>query len=154
MNKKQENSNEYINDNGVDSQIENALEPLKSLNLPNSLRNSNQKAIQEALADKNSARDTLPGSWWYRRISVSYPMAAGFIIAFLLSIILQFISVTSDTNDVQSVNKQSESIVQSLKADSSDETYYYETTIYMCSLGILGQEQGYQYYKENDYELN
>jgi hypothetical protein len=142
-NKKNEERNE--------ASIREFVKSSKELKAPEGLRDLNRRHIRDALYSARAEKRKTPG-WLRKRISVPFPVAAGFLVIFCLQIILQFINPTI--------------YFQTSKQTISDETdskglleetlqpHYSEQNVYVCGMGFVEKWKNYTYYKENDYESN
>lgn len=136
---------DHFGDDKLDAQVKKVLDPLKHINTPSTLRSSNLKAINRALDDIKPVAANQSKKWWQRRIAIPYPIAAGFAIAFLLSTISQFNIFTSSSIEKETDNKPVQMINNSIERNKDNAPYYYETSMYVCGLGEIGQVKGYQY---------
>lgn len=142
-NKKNEERNEAL--------IREFEKSSKELKTPERLRESNLRYIRNALYSARAEKRKTSG-WLRKRISVPFPVAAGFLVIFCLQFILQFIYVTTDF-------KTSETTVSG-KTDSIGllekplQPHYSEQNVYVAGMGYVEKWKNYSYYKENDYESN
>ena len=142
-NKKDEKRNEAL--------IREFAESSKELKTPEGLRGSNRRYIKDALYSVNAERKRTPG-WLRKRISVPFPVAAGFLVIFCLQLTLQFINLTT-------YFKTSKPIVSD-KTDSIGllekplQLHYSEQNVYVAGMGFVEKLKDYAYFKENNYEIN
>ncbi len=78
-----------------DSMIKATLSSLKDIKIPPNLRASNQRSIDEALAETCDSSRNKGIFWWHKRISIPLPIAAGFLLVFCLQLILQSYNLTT-----------------------------------------------------------
>jgi hypothetical protein len=142
-NKKDEKRNEAL--------IREFAESSKELKTPEGLRDSNRRYIKDALYSANAERRKTPG-WLRKRISVPFPVAAGFLVIFCLQLTLQFLNLTTDF-------KTSKPTVSD-KTDSKGlleeplQLHYSEQNVYVAGMGFVEKWKNYAYFKENNYESN
>ncbi len=123
----------------------------RELKTPEGLRDSNRKYINNALHSANTERRKTPG-WLRKRISVPFPVAAGFLLIFCLQLTLQFINVPT-------YFKTSKPTVSD-KTDSTGlveeplQLHYSEQNVYVAGIGFVEKWKNYAYFKENNYESN
>ena len=112
----------------------------KELKAPKGLRDSNRRYIRDAVYSVNAERRETPG-WLRKRISVPFPVAAGFLVVFCLQLILQFINLTTDF-------KRSEHTVTD-KTDSKGllekplQPHYSEQNVYVAGMGFVEKWKNY-----------
>lgn len=142
-NKKDEKRNEAL--------IREFAESSKELKTPEGLRDSNRRYINDAVYSANAERKRTPG-WLKKRISVPFPVAAGFLVIFCLQLTLQFINLTT-------YFKTSKPIVSD-KTDSIGllekplQLHYSEQNVYVAGMGFVEKSKNYVYFKESNYESN
>ena len=140
--KKDERRNETL--------IRDFAESSKSIKIPDGLRDSNRRRIENALHSANGKERT-PG-WLRKRISVPFPVAAGFLLVFCLQLALQCFNLTTY------FRTPSEAI--SDKTDSTGleeeplQLHYSEQTTYVAGMGFAQKLKNYAYLRENNYESN
>jgi len=143
-------------DNNKDERRNEALirefaESSKKLKTPEGLRDSNLRYIRDAIYSARAYRRKTSG-WLRKRISVPFPVAAGFLVIFCLQLALQFINLTT-------YFKTSKPIISD-KTDSIGllekplQTHYSEQNVYVAGMGFVEKSKNYAYFKENDYESN
>ena len=143
-------------DNNKDERRNEALirefaESSKKLKTPEGLRDSNLRYIRDAIYSARAYRRKTSG-WLRKRISVPFPVAAGFLVIFCLQLTLQFINLTA-------YFKASKPIVSD-KTDSKGllekplQPHYSEQNVYVAGMGFVEKSKNYAYFKENDYESN
>jgi hypothetical protein len=143
-------------DNNKDERRNEALireftESSKELKTPEGLRDSNLRYIRDAIYSARADRRKTSG-WLRKRISVPFPVAAGFLVIFCLQLTLQFINLTT-------YFKTSKPIVSD-KTDSIGllekplQLHYSERNVYVAGMGFVEKSKNYAYFKENDYESN
>ena len=142
-NKKDEIKNEAL--------IREFAKSSKELKTPEGLRASNRRYIRDAIYSAKADRRKTSG-WLRKRISVPFPVAAGFLVVFCLQLTLQFINLTT-------YFKTSKPIVSD-KTDSIGllekplQLHYSERNVYVAGMGFVEKSKNYAYFKENDYESN
>jgi hypothetical protein len=142
-NKKDEKRNEAL--------IREFAESSKELKTPKGLRDSNRRYIKDAVYSANAERRKT-SIWLRKRISVPFPVAAGFLLIFCLQLTLQFINLTT-------YFRTSKPIVSD-KTDSTGlveeplQPHYSEQNVYVAGMGFLEKWKNYAYLKENNYESN
>ena len=124
-----------------DAQIRDALSGLKDLKIPPDLRASNQRNIEDALVETRGGRPRQGASWWHKRLSVPFPVAAGFMLVLGLSLILGLLQR-------QTVNLSVPEDTKSVKSMMSSEVrpHYYEASVYVAGMGFIEKERGYRFF--------
>ncbi len=131
--------------------IREFAESSKELTTPEGLRDSNRRYINDAVCSANAERRKTP-VWLRKRISVPFPVAAGFLVIFCLQLTLQFINLTT-------YFKTSKPTVSD-KTDSTGlveeplQLHYSERNVYVAGMGFVEKWKNYTYFKENNYESN
>ncbi len=142
-NKKDEEKNEGL--------IREFAESSKQLKLPEELRNSNRRYIGNALFSVN-AEKRKTSNWLRKRISVPFPVAAGFLLVFCLQLTLGSFNLTT-------YFRTSEPTVSD-KTDSTGlveeplQLHYSERNVYIAGMGFVEKLKNYAYFRENNYEGN
>ena len=141
-NKKDEKRNEAL--------IREFAESAKGLKAPEGLRDSNRRRIEDALHSANAEGRT--PDWLRKRISVPFPVAAGFLLIFCLQLTLQFINLTTFfQTPKEAVSNKTESIGL---LEEPLQLHYSERNVYVAGMGFVEKWKNYAYFKENDYESN
>jgi len=135
-----------------DSMIKAALSSLKDIKIPSDLRASNQRSIDEAIAETCDSSRSKGIFWWHKRISIPLPIAAGFLLVFCLQLILQSYNLTtySKTSKTTRVSDTTQSSIG--LSEKPSESYYSEHGLYVTGMGFIEKSKSYDYFKENDYE--
>lgn len=142
-NKKNEERNEAL--------IREFTKSSKKLKTPEGLRDSNRKYIRDALCSVRTEKRKTSG-WLRRRISVPFPVAAGFLVIFCLQFILQFSNVTTYfKTSKQTISDETDS--RGL-LEKPLQPHYSEQNVYVAGMGFVEKSKNYSYDKENDYESN
>ena len=142
-NKKDEEKNEAL--------IREFAESSKQLKPPEGLRDSNRRYIGNALFSVNAEKRKTSG-WLRKRISVPFPVAAGFLLIFCLQLTLGSFNLTT-------YFRTSEPTVSD-KTDSTGlvekplQLHYSEHNVYVAGMGFVEKLQNYAYFRENNYEGN
>ncbi len=123
----------------------------KELKTPEGLRDSNRKYIRDALCSARAEKRKASG-WLRKRISVPFPVAAGFLVIFCLQFILQFINLT--TYFKTSRPTISDKIDSIGLLEKPLQPHYSEQNVYVAGMGFVEKSKNYSYDKENDYESN
>lgn len=140
-NKKDEEKNEAL--------IREFAESSKQLKLPGGLRDSNRRYIGNALFSVNAEKRKI-SDWLRKRISVPFPVAAGFLLIFCLQITFGSFNLTT-------YFRTSEPTVSD-KTDSTGlveeplQLHYSERNVYVAGMGFVEKWKNYVDLKENDYE--
>ncbi len=143
-------------DNKKDKEEDEALirefaESSKELKTPKGLRDSNRKYINDAVYSANAERRKTPG-WLRKRISVPFPVAAGFLVVFCLQLTLQFINLTTYfKTSKQTVSDKTDSTGL---VEEPLQLHYSERNVYVAGMGFVEKWKNYAYFKENNYESN
>jgi len=142
-NKKDENRNEAL--------IREFEETSKGLKIPEGLRDSNRKYIKDALYSVNAEKRKTPG-WLKKRVSIPFPVAAGFLVIFCLQLILQsFNLITYFKTSKPTVSDKTDSIGL---LEKSVQPHYSEQNVYVAGMGFVEKLKNYTYFKENNHEKN
>ena len=135
-----------------DSMIKAALSSLKDIKIPPDLRASNQRSIDEALAETSDSSRSKGIFWWHKRISIPLPIAAGFLLVFCLQLILQSYNLTT-YSQTPKTTRVSDTMQNSIGlSEKSSESYYSEHGVYVAGIGFIEKSKSYDYFKENDHE--
>lgn len=142
-NKKDEKGNEAL--------IRQFTESSKELKTPEGLRDSNRRYIKDALYSVNAERKRTPG-WLKKRISVPFPVAAGFLVIFCLQLTLQFINLTTYFKTSKpTVSDKTDSIGL---LEKPLQPHYSERSVYVAGMGFVEKLKNYETVKESNYESN
>jgi hypothetical protein len=131
--------------------IREFAESLKKLKTPEGLRDSNRRYIRDALNTMSAEKDKTPG-WLSKRISVPFPVAAGFLMLFCLQLALALFNLGDRF-------RTSEPPIPD-KTDSTGlleepaEPQYSERDVYVAGMGFVENVKDYAYFKEKDHESN
>ncbi len=142
--------NNKKNENRSETLIKEFAELSKGLKTPDGLRDSNRRHIEDALHSANAEGRT--SGWLRKRISVPFPVAAGFLLIFCLQLGLQCFNL-------RAYFKIPKSIVSN-RTDSTGlvetplQLHYSEQTVYVAGTGFVEKLKSYAYLKENSYESN
>jgi hypothetical protein len=130
--------------------IREFAESLKELKTPEGLRDSNRRYIQDALASTSAERGRAPG-WLTKRISVPFPVAAGFLVIFCLELALVFFNPADHlkTPEPALSNKNSVGLLE-----EPVQAHYCERDVYVAGMGFVENVKDYAYLKEKDHESN
>lgn len=129
--------------------IRGSLAPLKGVGMPPGVRAATQKRIGRALAAKNSPSSHLWIACWRWRISVPFPVAAGFLIASLLLGALQLEHASRRHTVARPPG------TRGLKPPIArqERPRYYEEALYVRGMGCVSRERGYRFLEENDHDI-
>jgi hypothetical protein len=142
-NKKDEKRNEAL--------IREFAESSKELKTPEGLRDSNRKYIKDALYPVSAVKGKTPG-WLRKRISVPFPVAAGFLLIFCLQLTLQFSNLTAYfKTSKQTVSDKTDSTGL---VEEPLQLQYSEQNVYVAGMGYVEKWKNYAYFKENNHESN
>lgn len=131
-----------------DALIREFVESSKRLRTPEGLRDSNRRRIEDALHSASTEGST-PG-WLRRRISVPFPVAAGFLLIFCLQLTFQCFNVRTyfkTPKETASHKTDSTGLVE-----KPLQLHYSEQTVYVAGMGFAERLKNYAYSKENNYE--
>lgn len=132
--------------------IREFAESSKELKTPEGLRDSNRRYINDVLCSVNAEKRKTPG-WLRKRISVPFPVAAGFLLIFCLQITLSFINLTAyfkTSKPIVSDKKESIGLLE-----KPLQNHYSEQNIYVAGIGFVEKlKNNDAYFKENEYESN
>jgi hypothetical protein len=140
--KKEERRNEAL--------IREFAESSKRLRRLEGLRDSNRRCIENALRSPN-AEKSAPG-WLSRRVSVPFPVAAGFLLIFCLQLTFQCFNLASHFKTPKEM--ASDKTDSTRLAEEPLQLHYSEQTIYVAGMGFAERLKNYAYFRENDYEDN
>ena len=141
-NKKDERRNETL--------IRDFAESSRRLKIPEGLRDSNRRGIESALHFANAEKRT-PG-WLRKRISVPFPVAAGFLLVFCLQLALQCFNLTTYLKaPSKAISNKTDSTGQ---VEEPLQLHYSERTTYVAGMGFAQKLKNYTYLRENNYESN
>jgi len=141
-NKKDEKKSEAL--------IREFAESAKELKAPEELRDSNRRRIEDALHSAY-AEERIPG-WLRKRISVPFPIAAGFLLIFCLQLTLQCFNLAihfRTPKEAIANNTDSTGLVE-----EPLQLHYSERNVYVAGMGFVENLKNYAYLKENNYEGN
>jgi hypothetical protein len=142
-NKKGEHRNEAL--------IREFAETSKGLKTSEGLRESNRRYIKDALYSVSAGKRKTPG-WLKKRISIPFPVAAGFLVIFCLQLILQsFNLITYFKESKPTVSNKTDSIGL---LEKPVQPHYSEHNVYVAGMGFVEKLKNYTYFKENNYENN
>ena len=142
-NKKDKKENEAL--------IREFAESSKELKTPEGLRDLNRRYIRDALCSVNTEKGKTSG-WLRKRISVPFPVAAGFLVIFCLQLTLQFIDLTTYfKTSKEAVSNKTDSIGL---LEEPSQLHYSERNVYVAGMGFVEKWKNYAHFKENDYENN
>lgn len=141
-NKKDEKRNETL--------IREFAELSKELKSPEGLRDSNRRRIADALHSTNAQGRT--SGWLRKRISVPFPVAAGFLLIFCLQLTLACFNLTTHfrtPKEAVSNKTNSTGLVE-----EPLQLHYSEHNVYVAGMGFVEKLKNYAYLRENNYEGN
>jgi len=142
-NKKDEIKNEAL--------IREFAKSSKELKTPEGLRASNRRYIRDAIYSAKADRRKTSG-WLRKRISVPFPVAAGFLVVFCLQLTLQFINLTTYFKTSKpTVSDKTDSIGL---LEKPLQPHYSEQNVYVAGMGFVEKSKNYAYFKESNYESN
>lgn len=126
-------------------------ESLKELKAPEGLRESNRRYIRDALCSANSEREKKTG-WLNKRISVPFPVAAGFLLVFCLQLALQLFSMAGRLKTSEPPVPNRTNSIGLLKEPVRP--HYSERNVYVAGMGFVENVKDYAYIKERNHERN
>lgn len=136
-------------DERCDDLMRDALAPLRRVGMPAGARTSTERRIQAALAVAVTSRDGLWRTWWRRRVSVPFPVAAGFVLFLSVLGILQLCQLSHrPAGDKAGLASKSVPV-----ATEVSKPEYYEEGLYVTGMGLVNSERGYRLYKETNHEI-
>ncbi|MBN2588906.1 MAG: hypothetical protein JXA96_03515 [Sedimentisphaerales bacterium] len=124
-------------------------ESSKKLKTPDGLRDSNRKYIKEALNSINTEKRETPG-WFKKRISISYPVAACFLLIFCLQITLGYFHLKYYSKTQKTIVHNNTDSIGHL--EDTVQPFYSEHNVYVAGIGYVEKTQKYTYFKENTNE--
>ena len=141
------------NHNHNDKLIEKFAESLKKLDIPQNLRASNRNHIHNAF--NALPAKTSKNSWWFKkRISIPYPVAAGFLLVFFLQFVLYSLNLVGDfkghEGEFGNISHTS-SIGQSKDIVGP---YHSEQGVYVAGIGFVEKTTNTYYRMESHHENN
>lgn len=136
-------------DERCDDLIRDGLAPLKRVGMPAGARTSTEQRIQAALAGAVASRDGLWRTWWRRRVSVPFPVAAGLVLFAALLGTLQLRQLSYQ----YTVDKPEVASTPGPAAAQVSRPQYYEEALYVTGLGFVNSERGYRFFEENNHEV-
>ena len=119
-------------------------ESLKELKTPEGLRDSNRRYIQDALCSTSAERGRTPG-WLTKRISVPFPVAAGFLVIFCLQFALVFFNLAGQfkaSEPALSDRANSKGLLE-----ETVQPHYSERNVYVAGMGFVENVKDYTYLK-------
>jgi len=131
--------------------IREFAESMKELKTPEGLRDSNRRYVREALRSASDEAGGTPG-WLSKRISVPFPVAAGFLLIFFLQLALQFFIMAGRPETPEPPfpdNTNSTGL-----SEEPVQPHYSEHNVYVAGMGFVENVKDYAYLKEKDYESN
>lgn len=131
--------------------IREFAESLKKLKTPEGLRNSNRRYIRDTLDSMSAERSKTPG-WLSKRISVPFPVAAGFLVLFCLQCALVFFNLAGQAKTYEPAFPNKASSIG--LSEEPVQPCYSEHTVYVAGIGFVEDVKDYAYFKEKDYESN
>ena len=143
-------------DNNKDKKRNEALirefaESLKELKTPEGLRDSNRRYIRDALGSTSAERGKTP-SWLSKRVSVPFPVAAGFLVLFCLQLALMFFNPADRFKTSEPTFSDKTDSVGLL--EEPVQPHYSERNIYVAGMGFVENVKDYAYLKEKNHESN
>jgi len=126
-------------------------ESLKELKTPEGLRESNRQYIRNALCSASAERGRIPGLL-SKRISVPFPVAAGFLVLFCLQLAIQFFSIGGQPGTSEPPFPDKTNSIGIL--EEPVQPRYSERNVYVAGMGFVENVKDYAYLKEKDYESN
>ena len=149
MRNKRPHENEGGPDEKADDLIRAGLAPLKGVGMPAETRAATERRIRASLAGDTAGRVRLLRMWWWRRVSVPVPVAAGFVLFMVLLGMLQLWQ-WSHPRVVEGT------VVASKPGPTTTEVSqpeYYEQGLYVTGMGLVNSERGYRLLKESNHEI-
>ncbi len=143
-------------DNNKDQKKDEVLirefaELLRELKTPEGLRDSNRRHIRDALGSVSAERAGTAG-WLSKRISVPFPVAAGFLVVFCLQLALQLFNLGDHFKTSEpGFSKRTESVGL---LEEPIQPYYSERNVYVAGMGFVENVKAYAYLKETNDESN
>jgi len=142
MRERQPNEREGGSEEGRDDLIRDALAPLKDVGMPPSARASAERRIHASLAGDVTCRSGLGWTWWRRRVSVPFPVAAGLVLFLVLLGTLQLWQLNHD----HAVSKPEVAVQPGPAATAVSRPQYYEEALYVTGVGVVSGERGYRFF--------
>ena len=131
--------------------IREFAESSKELKTPEGLRGSNREYIRDALCSVNAEKRKISG-WLRKRISVPFPVAAGFLLIFCLQLTLGSFNLT--TYFRTSARTVSDKTDSTGLVEKPLQLHYSERNVYVAGMGFVEKLKNYAYLRENNYEGN
>lgn len=126
-----------------DKEMEAFVEPIKQIDIPNTLRQSNQTAIARAL-EQERAKATQ--HWWQRRLSVPLPVAAAILLVLALQWVFQVYSFTRPQQpSVSTAKEKTQDNKLVAEQEESIEVQYQQESVYVAGLGVIHQAEIYHF---------
>ena len=117
--------------------------------MPPGVRGCAEGRIHASLAGDVTHRGGLWGMWWYRRLSVPVPVAAGFVLFLVLLGTLQL----GQLSHHRTLDKPEVVAMPRPAAATVSRPQYYEAALYVTGIGLVNSERGYRFFEENNYEI-
>ena len=87
--------------------------------------------------------------WWYRRLSVPVPVAAGLVLFLVLLGILQLWQLSHH----RTLGKPEVVAMPGPAATHVSRPQHYEAALYVTGMGFVQSERGYRFFEENNHEI-
>jgi len=127
----------------TDQKIEAFTRQARAISIPDTLRKSNEAAIQAALNGiEASPRPALP--WWRRRVSVPLPVAAAILLIIALQVGLFLVVRTPDSGTTPTTPLAPPTGQSITEAPPQ----YAQTCVYVSGMGVVEKNQEF-FYQEN-----